>query len=165
MSPHATTSSDAYRELENFDLVNTIRSERLTGVGFGKPFYQPAPLPDINFVFARYIPHNSVLWIWLKMGFLGFVALFLVIAVAIRAGVRAALTLPTGAALAVTIGALAFIVMFFVFAYVDLVWGTKTCLFLAVCMATCVNMPRLAKRPAEAHRPAEVFAGLGERGR
>ena len=160
------SSSDAYRVSENFDLVNTIRYERLTGVGFGKPFYQPAPLPAINFVFSPYIPHNSVLWIWLKMGFLGFVTMFFVIAVAIRAGVRAALTLPTGDALAVTIGALAFIVMFFVFAYVDIVWGNKTCLFLAVCLATCVNMPRLAARSATAASSAtavrrhEVLAGL-----
>ena len=86
MSPRRDASSDLYREIENFDLVYTIRAEPLTGVGFGKPFYQPAPLPDISFfVFYRYIPHNSVLWIWLKMGFVGFVAMFFVIAAALRA--------------------------------------------------------------------------------
>ena len=39
-------SSDIYRDIENYNLVYTIRAEPLTGVGFGKPFYQPAQLPD-----------------------------------------------------------------------------------------------------------------------
>jgi hypothetical protein len=158
------TSSDDYRQIENFDLVNTIRVTRLTGIGFGKPFYQPSPLPDISFfVFYQYIPHNSVLWIWLKMGYLGFVTMLVIIAASIRAGIRASFTVPTGDALAVTIGALAFIVMFFLFAYVDLIWGPKTCLFLAVCMATCVNMPKLAAREAEAARADDLPVRLDSR--
>jgi hypothetical protein len=72
------------------------------------------------------------------------------------------LALPSGDGLAVTIGALAFIVMFFVFAYVDLIWGPKTCLFLAVCMATCVNMPRLSQRAHETARVDNVSAGLDQ---
>ena len=66
------------------------------GVGFGKPFYQPIPLPDISFfVFSEYIPHNSIMWIWLKMGYLGFVTLLFLLAAAIRAGTRAVMRLPT----------------------------------------------------------------------
>jgi O-antigen ligase len=141
------SASDIYRAIENYNLVYTIRAEPLTGVGFGKPFYQPAPLPNISwFVFYQYIPHNSVLWIWLKMGLAGFVTLLFIIAATIRAGIRASLRVPSGDALAVTVSALAFVVMFFVFAYVDLAFNSKTCLFLAVCMAACVNMPRLAAR-------------------
>ena len=74
-------SSDLYRRIENYDLVYTAHAKPLTGVGFGKPFYRPVPLPDISFdVFYQYIPHNSILWIWLKTGYLGFVALLFVIA-------------------------------------------------------------------------------------
>ena len=119
-------SSDVYRVIENYNLVFTIRAEPLTGVGFGKPFYQPRTLPDISFfVFYQYIPHNSILWIWLNMGYVGFVALLFVIAAALRAGTRASLRLPSGDALAVTVGALAFIVMFFVFAFVDIAWDAR----------------------------------------
>ena len=141
------TSSDAYRVIENHDLAFTIHQEPLMGVGFGKTFYRPWPLPDISFfVFYEYVPHNSVLWIWLNMGYVGFVVLLFLIAAALRAGTRASLRLPTGDALAVTVGALAFIVMFFVFAFVDIAWDPRCCLFLAVCMATCANILRLSQR-------------------
>ena len=139
------SASDIYRVTENHDLLYTIKAAPLTGIGFGKPFYQPWKLPDISFfVFYQYIPHNSVLWIWLNMGFVGFATLLFLIAAALRAGTRASLRLPKGDALAVTVAALAFVLMFFVFAYVDIAWDPRSCVFLAVCMATCANMLRLS---------------------
>src|SRR5262249_41531672 len=42
-------SSDVYRVIENYNLLYTIRAAPLTGVGFGRPFDQPARLPDISF--------------------------------------------------------------------------------------------------------------------
>ena len=137
-------SSDLYRQIENFDLVYTAKTDPF-GVGFGKPFYQPIPLPDISFfVFSEYIPHNSIMWIWLKMGYLGFVTLLFVLAAAIRAGTRAVMRLPTGNTLAVTVTALAYIVMFVIFAYVDIAWSAQTCLVLAVCLALVSNVVRLS---------------------
>jgi len=143
-------SSDFYREIENYDLAYTIRAEPVTGVGFGKPFYKPAQLPSISgFVFFEFIPHNSVLWIWLKVGFFGFVSLLFVLAVALRQGVRAAMWMPTGDALVITIGALCFVVMFATFAFVDIAWVAQPSIFLAICMATCVNIVRVAKAGGE----------------
>ena len=40
-------ASNFYREIEAFNLQFTMRAEPL-GVGFGKPFYRPAPMPDIS---------------------------------------------------------------------------------------------------------------------
>lgn len=155
-------ASNIYRTIENVDLLFTIRTEPLTGVGFGRPFYQPYALPDISFFeFYQYIPHNSVLYIWLKMGYPGFVALLLTLAFAIRAGIRAALRLPSGDHLAINVAALAYVTMFSVFAFVDIAWEARTSVFLAVCMATCANYLTLwehehavvpAGRPARRHR-------------
>lgn len=137
-------SSNLYRDIENYDLNFTIRSTPITGVGFGNEFYQPAPLPDISFfVFSEYIPHNQMLWIWLKMGFLGFVTTFFIIAATLRAGTRATMQLPTGNTLAVAVAATLGVVMFFVYAYVDIVWEPKASLFLGACIAACANMLRL----------------------
>ena len=56
----------------------------------------PLPLPDISFFeFWEYLPHNSVLWIWLKMGFLGFVAMLFLFARAVQLGARSALVVRT----------------------------------------------------------------------
>ena len=72
----ADRSSDLYRQIEAFDLWFTIRAEsdhrrRLRPASSSSR----SPLPDISFFeFWEYIPHNAVLWIWVKMGFFGFVA-------------------------------------------------------------------------------------------
>ena len=139
-------SSDQYRKDENFDLSATVRAKPLTGIGFGKPFYRPRPLADISIdPFNQFIPHNSIIFIWLKLGYLGFAVMFVIIATVLRAGTRAAMRLPSGNTLAVTVAALCFVVMFFVFSFVDISWGPQPCLFLGVCMATCANVVRLAK--------------------
>lgn len=137
-------SSDLYRAIEKYDLVFTVKAKPVTGVGFGQPFFRPIPLPNISFfVFYEYIPHNSILWIWLKTGYVGFVTLLFVVASTLRLGIRAALRSPTGDHLAVTIAALAYVVMYTVFAYVDIAWEARSTVFLGICMATCANMERV----------------------
>jgi hypothetical protein len=138
------TSSNIYRLIENYNLVYTVRANPLLGVGFGQPFEQPVQLPDISFfVFYEYIPHNSILWIWLKTGYIGFVTLLVIVAFTVRAGTRAALALPTGNLLAATIAALGYVVMFLVFAFVDIAWDPRSTLFLGACIALCANIVRL----------------------
>ncbi|NNE11577.1 MAG: O-antigen ligase family protein [Ilumatobacter sp.] len=138
------TNSNIYRLIENYNLVFTIRNNPLFGVGFGQPFDQPVTLPDISFfVFYEFIPHNSILWIWLKTGYLGFVTLLVIVAFTLRAGTRATLALPSGNLLAVTIAGLGYVVMFLVFAFVDIAWDSRSTLFLGACIALCANVVRL----------------------
>jgi hypothetical protein len=69
--------SNLYRDFEKYDLAVTIRSSPLTGIGFGKKYEMPVPLADIPFPLRDYIPHNEILWIMVKVGALGFFAMFL----------------------------------------------------------------------------------------
>ena len=66
-------SSDLYRTIEKYDVVETIRYNRVFGVGFGRPFIQFQQLPDLTsfWPLQSYTSHQSVLWLWLKMGWLG----------------------------------------------------------------------------------------------
>ena len=66
-------SSDTYRTTEAFDVVQTIRGNRIFGVGFGVPFAQYQPLPSLTsfWPLQSYTPHENVLWLWLKGGILG----------------------------------------------------------------------------------------------
>ena len=79
-------ASTLYRDLENYNLMATLRYNLLTGSGFGHPFAEEVTLPDISFFKEyRFMPHNSVLGLWAfcgPMGFTGitaslFVAIFL----------------------------------------------------------------------------------------
>lgn len=82
-------SSNKYRTIENYDLIYTAKQSPLIGFGFGKDFLQPIHLPSIirgdpNY---RSIPHNTVYWVWMRLGLIGFFALWYLFGTAIiRAG-------------------------------------------------------------------------------
>ena len=149
-------SSDLYRKTEAFNLWFTIQQNKIAGVGFGQKFLHPLPLPDISFFeFWEYLPHNAVLWIWLKMGFLGFVSMLFLFARAVQHGTRSVLSvrLPEHAAV-VSVG-LSYVLMFLVFAWVDIAWDIRSTVFLAVAFALCGDF-RLAtdEPPVRQHVPA-----------
>jgi hypothetical protein len=78
-------SSDIYRLAETANLKFTFRSSPLLGIGFGHPYYIVWQAADVS---ARdplwnVIPHNSILWLPMRMGLLGYVAFFGLISMAI----------------------------------------------------------------------------------
>jgi O-antigen ligase len=139
----ADMSSDFYRRVETHNLIETIRLNPVLGQGFGHRFIQFLPLPYIPFVWADYLPHNSVLWIWMNMGAAGFVAMLYLFGAAIGTGARATMQLRSrdGAALALT-GTL-FIVMYAIYAYVDIAWDIGSMVLLGIILALIGNVDRL----------------------
>src|SRR5690606_34414789 len=63
-----------WRDLENFNLVATIKNNPVVGSGWGIPFEEVIKLPDVTDVYELepYAPHNSVLGIWAYTGYVGF---------------------------------------------------------------------------------------------
>jgi O-antigen ligase len=138
-------SSNLYRIIENFDISYTIQARPITGLGFGHKFYRPAPLPDISvFPFFEYIPHNSVLWIWIKTGLGGFLAMLYLFGSAVRRGIRTILSTGEARDLLLTVVATAYVIMYLVFAYVDIAWDTRSMVVVAIAMAICSEYARLA---------------------
>jgi hypothetical protein len=147
-------SSDLYRIVEKQDILATIRSSPITGIGFGKPFLRPFPLPQINFfLLAPYMPHNSVLWIWIKGGIGGFIALIYLFGVAMHTGARAVLAGGRGDHAATVLTSVTFVLMYAIFSYVDIGWDPQNMVLLAVAMAQIGNAARLAPRPAAETAP------------
>ena len=74
-------SSDQYRQIENRNLKANIAIDPIIGQGYGKPMVQFETLPDISdkFIYWDTVPHNTVLWVWLRLGFIGFAALLFLI--------------------------------------------------------------------------------------
>jgi hypothetical protein len=134
-------SSDLYRQIEAFDIWYTIRSNELFGVGFGQQFLRPIKLPDISFfVFWQYLPHNSILWIWIKMGVGGFMAMLYLMARTIQRGVRSAIRIQSPDLTSVVIAAVAYVVMYMVYCYVDIGWDIRSTVFLAMAIALCADL-------------------------
>ena len=154
-------SSDLYRQIENFDINYTIRQSPVTGLGFGQKFLQPVQLPDISFFeFHEYIPHNSILWIWIKTGFFGFASMLMMFAIGIREGVRSLMAERDRTSASIIMVGIAYVVMFAVVAFVDIAWDPRSLMFLAVSFALCTfDRSRAAGPPG--HRRLMKDAGSG----
>ncbi|MEX1212603.1 MAG: O-antigen ligase family protein [Balneolaceae bacterium] len=70
----ADYSSNLYRDIENYNLAQTVVRNPLIGTGFGVKYDQPIPLVQIRFPLREYIPHNQIYWLVVKTGSLGFFA-------------------------------------------------------------------------------------------
>jgi hypothetical protein len=144
----ADLSSNIYREIENVNTHFTIQQKPLTGVGFGQKFFILVPLPDISFfAWWQYLPHNSIIWIWLKAGVGGFVAMLFFIGTALIVGTRALWRMPGGDMSAVALTLLLYIIMHFIFAYVDISWDTKSMVFLGTVIGLLNALEAIVSRP------------------
>ncbi|WIG59196.1 MAG: hypothetical protein OJF49_001943 [Ktedonobacterales bacterium] len=82
--------SNLYRDFENADLKYTAKQSPVIGWGFGRPFLQPLVLPNIITLdpYYLYIPHNTIYWIMMRLGMIGFFAFWYFIAAIIIRGVH-----------------------------------------------------------------------------
>ena len=160
VQPDAASDSDArsdlYRDLENLNLHATIRSNPLLGVGFGKPFLQPYPLFDIsgNFEFADYIPHNTLLWYWLKTGVFGFVSFIYLSLLALARGLKAVVGLRDPVDAAVMVSFVSYIPMALVVAYVDISLDPVTIILLGLSLAAATSAEWLDDSHPAGPRPS-----------
>lgn len=69
--------SNLYRDFERYDLAATVQTAPVMGIGFGKKYMMPLPLPDIHFSLQDWIPHDEILWLIVKMGAVGFLIFFM----------------------------------------------------------------------------------------
>ena len=77
--------SNLYRDQENANLKYTISFSPVVGIGFGRPFQVIVPMVDLTkeWAFQFYMPHNNMLWLWMRMGVIGFVIFWVAIGAAI----------------------------------------------------------------------------------
>lgn len=85
-------ASNLYRYLEDYDLKYTESQSPILGYGFGRPFLQPLVLPNIITLdpYYLYVPHNTILWLWMRLGPAGYIAFFYLIGMFVmRSGIIA----------------------------------------------------------------------------
>jgi len=85
-------ASDLYRVLENANLAIDIHASTPFGLGFGQPIPTSIPLPDLSKIDSSivYEPHNTILYLWLRLGFPGAIVFWLMIGAAAIAACRLA---------------------------------------------------------------------------
>ena len=85
-------TSSATRDIENYNLLQTLKQNPLIGSGFGHKYLEVVHAFDISKIFEayRYVPHNSVLWFWGLGGVLGFSGFFMFLVVGVFMAARMA---------------------------------------------------------------------------
>ncbi len=78
--------SDNYRLAENANLNFTRNLNLWWGYGYGKPYATPNPMPYIPDPLQLIIPHNGILWMWMRLGTVGFYCFWMMIALALVRG-------------------------------------------------------------------------------
>ena len=152
IAPDTASSRDAlsnlYRVIENYNLNATIRANPLLGQGFGRPFLQPVTLPRIYFEFADFIPHNTILWLWIKGGIACFASFLYMTGLGLAHGVRAAVKLrdPDDVALVATLTA--YIPMAVVVFFVEISGEPATTMLLGLALALAGTAERLTAAAA-----------------
>lgn len=69
--------STLWRDIENFDLIDTIKENPVFGTGYGHQYNEVIELPAVDYSLEKYLPHNSVLGMLSYSGYFGYAAMTL----------------------------------------------------------------------------------------
>jgi O-antigen ligase len=145
-SDERDAASNAYRIIENYDLRYTASQSPLLGWGFGKPFLQPIVLPNVVDLdpYYLYIPHNNVLWMWMRLGPVGFAALWYLIGSAVVSGCLIARQLKNQELRFFAVFAIAALVMEVILAYGDYqFFFYRNMIFVGVILGVLMKLPAI----------------------
>lgn len=150
-------SSNRYRLIENRNLMADIRDHPWVGKGFGHQFRTrwdatagaveiAGELPELDYELSKYVPHNQVLWIWVKAGIFGFAAFWLFIILAVSQGTHLSrvLATPYFRALAATTAVL--VCMLAIVSFVDTVMTSYRTLLLVGLLLGAMSRFRAIER-------------------
>jgi O-antigen ligase len=126
-----TDGSTFWRELENFNLIQTLRSNPPFGSGYGHRYLEIIKMPEVPYDLEFWCPHNSLLGIWAYTGIIGYTTLTLLWVCSVYCAVRAyhaAKDPPTRAAALVCFGSA---LVYLIQCWGDLGIGTWVGVFIA----------------------------------
>lgn len=170
---HPTDSRDAnsnlYRTIEDFDLKFTARQSFPLGFGFGKEFLQPQVLPNILSEDPVYllIPHNTIYWVWMRLGAIGFAMFWYIIGSVIVRGCLIVRQLQNRYLRTAAIYIVSVIFMEIVVAYADYqLYAFRNVIYLGLLIGLLLRLPALdakealeeQERNATSQKPARVKA-------
>ncbi len=155
--------SNQYRTVENVNLGIAIRQSMPLGTGFGHPIPQAVPNVDISNIdsFISYLPHNGILYVWLRLGLLGIVGFWLMIGVGVMTAVNTFRRQHSQTSLIISMSVICGIVAYVVQGEYDMgLYWFRIAIVVGCLLGALESVRRLnrdqitAGRPAPAPRPA-----------
>ncbi|HWC29089.1 MAG TPA: O-antigen ligase family protein [Dehalococcoidia bacterium] len=140
-------ASDEYRRIETLNIWSNIESAPIEGIGFGVPYAKPHKFPNLSsfWPFWDYIPHNTILWLWMKAGVVTFLAFWFLLGSAIVRTVAICRMANDRLVIAMAAAITAFFPMMVLFSYVDLgLTNVRLMILSGICFGLVGLMQRLA---------------------
>jgi len=83
-------TSNQTRDIENYNLIQTLKRRPILGSGFGHEYLEVVQANRVDQVFAQYkfIAHNSVIWLLSLAGWAGFTVLWVIFPVGVFIALR-----------------------------------------------------------------------------
>lgn len=156
-------ASDYYRLAENGNLKFTRDLSPWYGFGYGKPFVELYQLATVSTDFLKFMPHNSVLWVWMRLGNIGFYLFLMMFATIIIKGCQMLKAVQNP--LLQTIGALGVLVplMVFTFGKYDLqLVSYRTMIMMGAFVGVLSILPKLDPNPKPAAETEDALKAPGE---
>lgn len=147
--------SNIYRQAENVNLQLSFQTNKVIGMGFGMPFLVVLAQADISNIYPlwNYIPHNTLLWVGMRLGMVGSVAFWALIGTAILEVCRGLSVQKDRFVLALIALAGAAIVGEILVAYADLqLESYRNMIFIGIVFGLLNVLPALFPEPAEEKR-------------
>lgn len=154
-SPDARdAASNLARQIEMGNIRYNIYANPITGIGFGRRYLDVYGEFNLSFwPFWGYFTHNSVLYIWLKMGAVGFFLYLMIIGASVIHGIHILKRRETGRHAPMIVALVAALLMVLTYAWVDLgMMSVRSTLLLGFAVGALGAWDRLAPAPAERER-------------
>jgi hypothetical protein len=128
------------RDVENFNLLYTLRSFPLAGLGFGHGYIEAVKGDDISNLFSQYrqIPHNSLLGVWAFGGVAGFTGICMFPAFGVFFAARAYRRSQVASERAAALTVIGVVLLYLIQCYGDMgfvSWTGSVTLAAALCVA------------------------------
>lgn len=168
-----TDSSTQWRDIENFDLLYTVKTYPFFGAGYGQHFFEVITLPAVDYSLELYIPHNSVLGLWAFYGYFGFVGITALWIGGVYCGMRAYRRIESPEGKAAALFSFGAVQIYYVQCYGDMGLGSWTGVFIvAPALATAAKLAvssgawpsreRILVKPAMAGAAPRAYSQPGE---
>lgn len=158
--------SDVWRELEKKNIAFNIKKSSLMGLGFGREYEMAIAEPSLDstgFIYWTYITHNSIFWVWMDMGLIGFIAFWFLLGSGIVKGLIIFRSLSDGYLRAISLLAVSLIAMQILYSYGDLgLTYARPMIYLGFMLGLLVRLPSLDPKPQVSKE--QVPAQLAEQG-
>jgi hypothetical protein len=139
-------SSDYYRMAENNNLKITRDSSPWLGYGYGRPYIVVFQQPGRFDPFMNILPHNGILWIWMRLGNIGFALFWMFVATVLIRGPQLLRTIRDSRLQVVGILAISVFLMQLIYGEYDLLFANyRTMWITGTLLGILAVLPRLVE--------------------